>query len=91
MPIALINPNQKLRQTVDLIIVAAAWELRYFGTKILEPFGTSRHVHVAGFNLSRLSVHPDDLVTLRLERDCLGEAPPPSCRLTRHFHFFGTT
>jgi hypothetical protein len=73
MSIALLNPNQKLRQAVDLIIVATG-ELRYLGAKLLEPLGVFRHVHMTGFDLGRLSVHPDDPVTLRLERDCLGEA-----------------
>jgi hypothetical protein len=68
------DPVQELRQRVDLVVMPTAWELGDFDKEIVQPICMSGYMHVAGFNLRGLSVHPAHLVPIRFNRDRRREA-----------------
>src|SRR5262249_19557194 len=63
-----VDPTQKLRNTVDLIVELAIGELHHLRLEVLQPGRRKWQMHLPSFDLRRLGMHAHDLLALRLER-----------------------
>ena len=64
-----LEPIEKLRNTIDLIVVTAIRKREQFVQKISEPGGILGQVNMAGLNLCRLRDDPVRLTAFRLDSD----------------------
>src|SRR6266496_1303604 len=47
----LLDPAQKLRNTINLIVVPSIWKTKQLIEKVVQPGGVSRQMDLAGFDL----------------------------------------
>jgi len=62
-----VDPIEKLRNAVDLIVVSSVWELFHLSLKIAQPCRALWQKNLSRFDLGCLSMEPGDLVLFRID------------------------
>src|SRR5262245_58498802 len=63
------GPLEKLRYTIDLVVIPPIWKCQQFKQECVEPISLAREIDVSCFDFGRLRRHATCLIPLRLATD----------------------